>query len=775
MSRSLTEADLTKALPRLEGKLVVEGISAPVVITRDQYGIPHVEASNWEDAFFGQGFACAQDRLWQMDFDRLRAQGRWSEMAGQAGLSSDLLLRRMDLAAAARQDLEILDPETRSMLEAYARGVNQFMAGDDPLPCEYNLTGTIPEAWEPWHSLAIYKVRHVNMGTWELKAFRARLLKELGPETAARLFPQYREGDPLIVPPGEIYSPGAVWDALEEFQEASDSVVWFSDEGSGSNNWVVSGQLTRSGRPLLAGDPHRPLEVPNVYYQNHVRCPEFGVSGLSFAGIPGFPHFGQNDEVAWCITHTGADTQDIFIEEFRQEAGRLEYRWKDGWEPARVRRESVSVRGDQPVELEVVTTRHGPVVAGDPRRGWGLSFKYVATHEPDSTATCFLPLMRAACSDDLEEAVRDWVDPCNCMLFADQGGDIGLRVRGKLPVRSRANAWLPVPGWTGEHEWKGYVPFEEMPRERNPETGFIVTANNRVVGDEYPHYISTQFAPGFRASRIISHLRDATDLTARDMSRIHADVVSIPARELVPVLLQRADPDDIPEGIDLEGWDGSMEEGSLEATVFSAWRNRIMLKVLSPLGFLVNEIQSGNRASMRTAANLRVHLPSIIQDERSPWLPSGHTWEAIVRDALKKCVRDLEAFLGKDPAKWQWRRIHCSAHRHPLSGVFPGNQDLLDPPTLGLGGDYDTVRAASYLPVPSGHMEVIAGSAARYCFDLGDRSGSFWIVPLGASGHPGSENFRDQMNMWSEVTSIRQDNARAEVSPSRQEIHPGSH
>ncbi len=461
--------DLRAALPELNGSVTLKGLIGPVTVHRDSLGIPHVQAASQRDAFLAQGFVTAQDRLWQMEYDRRRGSGRWAEVVGPSAVEGDILMRKFRLEASARADYLASTASTQEMLDAYAEGVNAFIEtsqeSGQPLPIEYRITGLHPEPWQPWDGLIVFKVRHILMVVFEAKSWRDQLLREIGPEKLAAMFPGYQPGQLLILPPGETYS-GPLEESLEELRAGAAALdsrneTWCetgNETGLGSNSWVLSGSRTASGKPLLAGDSHRALGTPNVYYQNHLACPDFDVVGISIPGVPGFPHFGHNNWVAWCITHLSADYQDLYIEHFKPSDPFL-YRYRNRWLPAEVYEETIKVRGGSDVPLRVRVTRHGPIISGDPEEGTGLAFKYTGTDGAKAWAdTIPLMLMSRNC-DELTESMRGWVDPCNNFLMADVHGNIGYTSRGEIPIRSRVNALLPVPGWTGEHEWQGSIPF----------------------------------------------------------------------------------------------------------------------------------------------------------------------------------------------------------------------------------------------------------------------------------------------------------------------------
>jgi len=748
---ALTRQDLAAALPDLDGPIHLPGLRSRVEVWRDGDGVPHIMAASAHDAFFAQGFVHAQDRLWHMEYDRRRAYGRWAECAGVVALAQDIHFRRLRLGQSARADYEAVNAETRAMLDAYAAGVNAFLGTTRALPVEYRLLDGPPEPWTPGDSLAVFKVRHVDMGAWQAKLWRARLLHHLGPELTAKLCPGTQPNPTLIVPPGAEYR-GPAHQGLEILAAGSPLLAEVGDWGSGSNNWALSGDRTASGKPLVAGDPHRALDVPNVYYQNHLACPEFDAIGLSFPGVPGLPHFGHNQFVAWCVTHAMADCQDLFVERFDPE-NPTRYWFREEWRQAVVARETIRVRGAGPVEIDVTITHHGPIALGDPGRGHAIAFRYSATADPNRTFEALRPMLRTRSADELEASMRPWIDPVNNLVFADVHGTIGYRTRGQVPVRAAANAWLPVPGWDGDHEWQGVIPFDAMPAQRNPETGWIASANSRIAGSDYPHYLGLDFAPDFRTRRVIAHLRLAERATAADMAAIHADRVSIPARELIALLDGVASADSL-AGLALErlrAWDGVMDRDGVAPTIFAAVRERLMRALLAPLfGPLAPEaFGTMPGGPVNHAARLKALLAEWIRRDERTLLPPGDDWPAALRRALEEAVADLRAALGPDPDAWRWSRVHVTRPRHPLSPVFPEDAALLDPPSVATGGDGETVQAGGY--VPAAGYAVTMTSVARYVFDLGDWGNSAWIVPLGTSGHPGSPHYADQAQDWANI------------------------
>ena len=769
----ITLKDCQTALPDLKGSVTLPGLAGPVRVYRDSLGIPHVQAPSQRDAYLAQGFVTAQDRLWQMEYDRRRGSGRWAEVVGPHALAEDKLMRKFRLEASARADYLASNSSTREMLDAYAQGVNSFIqdCGESSeetdrktrqaFPIEYCIAGLRPEPWQPWDGLIVFKVRHILMGVFESKTWRAQLLREIGPDKLAVMFPGYQPGQLLILPPGKTYSgppEESLTESLEELRAGAAALNPLNETGLGSNSWVLSGSRTASGKPLLAGDSHRALGTPNVYYQNHLACPDFDVVGFSIPGVPGFPHFGHNNWVAWCITHLSADYQDLYIEHFKPN-DHNRYRYRNHWLTAKVYDETIRVRGGSDAHVRVWVTRHGPIISGDPGEGTGLAFKYTATDGAKAWADTIPQMLMSRNCDELMESMRSWVDPCNNFLTADVHGNIGYLSRGEIPLRSLANALLPVPGWTGEHEWQGNIPFDELPRSMNPEQGYFATANNRQVDEDYPYYISLDFASGFRVERVthaLLSIKDATgkDATASDMARVHSDRLSIPARNYIE-FLRRVEPLDRGSTQAKERllqWSCQMDADRVEPTIYSSWRDALLLEILQyNLGEKLAALawNPSDRGQGLFLGRLKDLIMDHMLSSDTSLLPPGQSWPVLASRALASAVAGLHRELGEDMERWRWDRVHRARPKHTLSDAFPEVADILDPPSIPLAGDADTPLAGSYAP---GDFATVGSlSVARYAFDLADWNNCFWAVPLGSSGHPGSPHYHDQLDTWRRV------------------------
>ncbi len=756
----LTEADLKAALPDVTTPQTFSQLKSGTSIRRDGWGIPHIKAENEYDLFFAQGFATAQDRLFQMDFDRLRCLGRAAEYLGAAAVEQDKLMRRRRMERVSKFDYSIASPEVKTAVDAYTDGVNAFIESTEALPVEYKLLGARPERWEPWHCVVVYKVRNTAEGSFQGKLWLARLAAEIGPERAAKLSPGYQPGSLLTVPPGERYS-GPVLNAVDELRTVVEASSMLNDIDGGSNGWAVAGDRTESGLPLVAGDSHRGLEAPNVYYQVHLIGPDFAALGHSIPGVPMALHFCHNEHIGWGMTHGGVDTQDLFVEQFRTSNGKTEYLYKDAWTQADVSSETLKVKGGEDVQVRVVETHHGPVIAGDSTNGYGVALADPGSREGTPWLDAAYRVMKSKSADEFEEAFEGWTDRVNNYPYADVHGNFGYTLRGRIPVRGSSNGWGPVPGWTGEHEWQGYILPAELPRTRNPETGWVVTCNQRVVDESYPYYLTNFFGSGFRAERIASRIADleGKKISVEDMSSIHADVTSVPAQALQKALarLSQLDGKAADAVKRLLDWDCSLGVDSTKAALFEMVSGKLYEAIVrgnygSLAENMISSLDPGAEEHFRR--HLKSSLVVALESGDTDVLPEGTTWDSIISSSIEEAITELESRLGDDWSKWRWGDLHGSAQQHPLSAIFPEIADQLNPPRIETAGDGDTPYASGARTGTA--FTTGSGPINRYIHDPSNWSNGRWIVPLGASGHPGSPHYTDQQEMWAKVETIPQ-------------------
>jgi penicillin amidase len=714
------------------------------------------------DAFSALGFVHAQDRLWQMEVLLRRGIGRYAEWVGKSAVPADALARRVDTAGASIRDFAMLGRESREMLEAYARGVNAFIAGRK-WPLEYAILKTEPIRWEPWHAIAVMRQIGFLMGSVWWKLWRAAALPIVGPEAVSKLRFDDAGDDLRCIPPGEAGQRYLA--ALGDLQPAVEALLGAQqvmEVGGGSNNWALSPQRTTTGRPLLAGDPHRVLEMPNMYYQTHLACDDFDVIGLTVPGVPGFPHYGHSKHVAWCVTHAFMDIHDLFVEQLDDK--RTRYRTKAGWEPTVRRTETIKVRGEADSEIEVVETGHGPIIVDD-GKGPALALRSVQFAVIDRSFDCMLPMLRATSVDALYDATREWGLIDHNLVAGDIVGHIGNRVRAKVPLRPRANGWLPVPGWSGEHEWNGMIPFDQMPHCIDPEGGLIVTANNRVTEND-PHYLSTDSMPPHRARRIWQRLQAAPKHGTEEMAAIHRDRVSLVAREFIerlsPLKLNGAA---AALQATITAWNGEMNADSAAAAAYAAVRAALTKLVFRCSGLAASaNYQATVPPGVFGESQLWWTLPQLLRTDDVALL-GGRNWDELLREAIETVAAETT-----QPA---WGSVHTPVLRHPLSSIFPEHSALLDKPCGEIGGDNDTVFATGY--VARVGMRATYASLCRYVVDVGGWDNCSWIVFHGASGHTGSPWYDNQNARWAagELVPMLYDWAKIEATAAaRQTLSP---
>ncbi|WP_229737759.1 penicillin acylase family protein [Primorskyibacter flagellatus] len=717
--------------------LSLPGLAATGEVLRDAWGIPHVRAASTRDVFVLNGYVHASDRMWQMEAALRRAVGRFAEWAGPSALPADRLARQLGAEAASRRDYDALKPETKEMLDAYAAGVNAWIDAGGTT-AEHDLLDAKPMRWEPWFSVAVMRQRGILMGSVWFKLWRAAALGTIGAEAVPLL--RYDDGGPErhIVPQGS--TGDRLTASLADLAPAIEALSGKAPQDGtvgGSNNLVVGGARTASGMPLVAGDPHRQYEIPGMYTQLHLTGPEFDAIGFSVPGVPAFPHFCHTENVAWCVTHTFADLHDVYVEQFDEAGGRV--RTAGGWQPTTRREEVIAVRGAADDSITVTETGHGPVIAGDPGSGTALALKSSQLFDTDRSIDCLLPMLTAPTLDTFYDRCKGWGVIDHNLVGADRDGHIGVLVRAVVPDRDRINGWLPVPGWTGDHEWRGYIPFERMPRQLDPECGYIVTANNRPVPEDHPDYITTDCHPTTRASRLAGRIERLSGLTPGDMADFLRDTDSAPAREITARILAAQ-----PPGADsllrvLAAWDGRMDPGLTAPTIYILIRQE-MTRILCRLSGL--EAASAHYAASPAPGipalnQLWWTLPNLLRHDDTTLL-GGKNWTDVIREAVATVAR------AGVPAPWS--TAHLPAFVHPLGHLFPDAPGAAAPSSDPTGGDGDCVLATGGFPGTG--TRSIYGPVARYVFDLADWDNSRWIVFHGSSGDAGSAHYSDQNPLW---------------------------
>lgn len=718
----------------------VEGLENKLTIQRDQWGVPHVSAQSSADAFFGQGFVQAQDRIGQMEYDRRRAHGEWAEIAGSGAVNFDKFVRRCGLRQAADREYNALSPAAQKVLDAFAAGVNAYLLTNQPLPPDLSLIRLTPDPWSPQDCCAVFLMRHVVFANWQKKLWRGRLINALGADEVIRLHDSEDRMVPLITGPPDLASPSSrAGDPAVESVLAA--MAQLAEPAAGSNAWALSGARTATGRPLIAGDPHRAIEAPSIYYQCHLRAPEFDAIGLAFVGVPGFPHFGHSQHTAWAITNANGDYQDLYVEPAVVRSARIE---------------TIAVRDAAPIEIECYETERGPIVFGDPASGASLALRSTALVEASSGLEVLDPMLRATTTAELDAVMASWVDPVNNFVSADTQGSIAYRTVGRIPLRDRANSWGPVAGGDPQFDWTGDIPFTEMPQSVNPESGLIVTANQQIASDDYPYFMGFDYSRPDRALRLHDRLDDMNKASVDDMRAVLRDRVSLGAQIWVPLVLEALEGESEFNYLSsiFSGWDYSMDPDSVAATLYVVIRDFVGKEIAdNPIFDSVRLPYAEEPAGAFQPLSLRlwVLLTSLLEKNDTSLISSGQSWSDLLRSGVASALDYLRREIGSDESRWQWGKLHQCAPRHPfVLGSSPETRaawaQALNPPSVGMGGEWDTVMCAAH---PAGYgFGVITTSVARYVFAVGDWDECAWIVPLGASGDSSSPHYCDQQEKW---------------------------
>jgi penicillin amidase len=733
---------LRRSLTQIDGTLKMAGLQGPVEVIRDRYGIPHIYASTDHDAFFALGYAHAQDRLWQMELQRRIGAGRLSEIFGDKTLETDQFLRTVGFYRAAQAAWPALSPETQATLQAYADGVNAFLAGGHALPPEFAILGVKPEPWLPADSLVWAKMMAWNLGeTYGDDLLHAELIAALGPERSAQLAYIYPAGAPVIL-------PQEAMTGLLEAGKALREQTGLGGKQVGSNNWVVSGARTASGKPLLANDPHLGAQIPSIWYLASVQGERVHAIGATLPGTP-LVVIGHNQDIAWGVTNLGPDVQDLFIERVNP-ANPNQYEVDGRWADMQVIPEQISVKGKkEPVKWAARATRHGPLISDvTSQRGQALALRWPALDPGDTTVQAFLEVNYAHNWDDLTRALQLYVAPAQNFVYADREGNIGYFGPGKIPIRAAGDGSAPVPGWNDDYAWTGWIPFDQLPHAYNPAEGYLVTANNRVTPDGYPYFITNNWAPPYRAERIRELLSATQGLTPNDFARIQGDQQSAQARELLPLLLavQPQTPEEAQALDILRRWDGIISPDAAAPAIYEAWYTKLF-------GALLGDDLGGEVGDYFTTANDPILLARILGGEEAVWCdnvltPGPETCAETACVALQDALEELQQRLGKDMGKWRWGDLHRTVFPHnPFSQV-----SFLKPlfeRSIVTGGDSFTVNPGPYkleAPFDSGWVP-----SYREIIDLADLGNSRFIHTTGQSGNFLSKHYDDLIPLWRQV------------------------
>ncbi|RME90238.1 MAG: penicillin acylase family protein [Anaerolineae bacterium] len=794
------KSNAPKSFPQVDGEITLPGLDGPVDIYRDRMGIPHIYATTLHDLFFAQGYVHAQDRFWQMDFWRHIGSARLAEMFGKSQVETDAFLRTLGWRQVAEQEWEGLSPESQAILTAYAEGVNAYLADHTgtELSLEYGVLALLnpdyePEPWTPVHSLTWAKAMAWDLrGNLSDEIERAILLKSLTPEQVDQLFPPYPEDMPVIVPAiGEgapaTSSPAGMPSpypdaAFADLQQAADNLALLdavlgpAGSAIGSNSWAVSGALTDTGMPYLANDPHLGIQMPSIWYQIGLHCQPrseacpFEVAGFSFAGVPGVI-IGHNDRIAWGFTNVGPDVMDLYIEKVNPENPN-QYEVNGEWVEFETRTEVIQVAGGDPVEITVRSTRHGPVISDTygplkdkveatatpfrERAGIELPEDYVialrwTALEPSYVFEAIWGFNKAQNWEEFRQAARQFAVPAQNLLYADVDGNIGYQMPGLIPIRAGGDGRFPVPGWTDDYEWTGYIPFEELPYAFNPASGYIVTANNRVPPWDYEYLVTYDWNYGFRARRIVQMIEEASGkIDMAYLQKMQGDNYNAAAEIVVPALMQVSLPD---EHLNerralLASWDYQNDMDSAPAALFAVfWKN-----------LLADTFHDDLPEAYYPDGGSRwfVVMRSLLQSPEDPLWDDTSTPEVETRDqvlvrAFSEAVAEIEDLLGKDASRWAWGDLHTATFENQTlgqSGLAP-IENLFNRGPFPTAGGADIVNATGWDPSKGYVVDWLP--SMRMIVDLSNLDNSITVHTTGQSGHAYHPHYIDMADLWRNI------------------------
>lgn len=751
---------LRGGLPPTEGEMAVAGLAAPVEIVRDENAVPHIFAASARDAYFTLGWLHAGDRLFQMEMLRRAGAGRLAEAVGEPGLRLDRYMRTLGIYRHAEASYAALEPEVRESLDAYADGVNAWLQGrKGPLPIEFQLLGIEPEPWRPADSIVWGKLMALQLtGNSRHELQRARLLQRFSPEQVETLFPPY---------PGDAPSTVAALPDGVDFDRWASVALPELGPPRASNEWVVGGAHTDTGKPVLANDPHLGLAAPILWYLARIEAPGLSLAGATAPGVP-FHMFGHNGTIAWGITTTGSDVQDLYVERL-DPADPSRYMTPAGPRPFGTREEVIRVKGGTEERINVRTTRHGPVVsdvedgpAGAVPEGHVLALAFTALDDEDTTAGTFHHLNRATDWEGFRRALSRFKVPQQNFVYADTAGNIGFLAPGLIPIRSRGEGLLPVPGWTDEHAWTGYIPFDELPRTLNPPDGRIVNANNRITPPDYPWLLSKDWEDPYRAQRIEEVLDAGAPHGVEQAEALLADNVDLAARELLPLMLTiRSEDPLIAEALRmLGGWDAEMSRDRPEPLIFQSWLRELNRDLYADeLGPMFREIWN---LAPRSVALMLGTDHSWCDDQGTPG--RTETCGERLESSLRRALDQLSERHGPDPQAWRWGSEHRAPLSHQVISRIPVLRDVFD---IGIetDGSFHTVnRGAGRISDDAAPFAHNHGAGYRAIYELADLTRSRFMIATGQSGNPLSPHYGDFVERWRDGRHVTLDTDRTAIA-----------
>jgi penicillin amidase len=720
-----------QVLSQVEGEIKLPGLKEPVEVLRDRWGVAHIYAQNQHDLFFAQGFVAAQDRLFQIDLWRRVAVGQTAEIFGEEGIEADRFARLVLYRGDTTPEWTSYAPDTQEIVTAFTDGINACIAqmeNDDKLPIEFQILGYKPGRWQPEDVLG--RMSGIIMtSNWQREVARAILISRVGVERAREVAPT---DPPREFAPAPGVDLAAITPDIFKGYLAASRTLNFSPSMTESNNWVIDGSLSASGKPMLASDPHRALGLPSLRYMVHLHAPGWNAIGAGEPALPGIA-LGHNERIAWGITIVGTDQADLYVEETRPGDER-QYKVGDAWQPMNIIRESIRVRGrTEPLELELRFTRHGPVIFQDEVRGTAIALKWAGSEPGGAAYLGGLSVARAKNRQEFLKALEACHVPCLNYVYADMDGEIGWVATALTPIRKNWDGLLPVPGAGGQYEWQGFLSVKDLPQSFNPPRRWLATANHNILPPGYPHQIAYEWSGPQRFQRIQSRLSERKKFTLDDFQSIQHDSKSIPGLALAEL----ANNLDLPAEMDpyrklLTEWDGVLSREAKAGPLYAAWLQELLN------AFFAESLPKDPRLER---ADLR---STTVLVERLSRSPKGHT--ELLRTTFAAAVGRVKELHGVDATKWSWGKVHTASFTHPVASLGPAYEQAFNLGPVERTGDGHTPNNTRH----DDNFKQVHGASYRHLFDLADWDRGLATNTPGQSGQLGSPHYADLLPLWAD-------------------------
>ncbi|KZN47461.1 hypothetical protein N474_22240 [Pseudoalteromonas luteoviolacea CPMOR-2] len=755
-----------QSLPKSTGESYVTGLTNSVKVSRDEDGIVYINAETNEDAYFALGYAHAQDRMWQLEFQRRIVQGRLSEVFGTDTVPYDAWMRTLGLDRAAKSSWEVLSPNAKASLTSYAAGINAWLEAKPQLPVEFEVLGITPEKWTEYDSLAWIKVFALNLsGNLSVELANSLSINKMSEEQRSQIYGDYPKGAPVTVSYLKQHSIDSLTALLQNNLNIEKNLK-IGGKYVGSNAWVISGEHTANGAPLLANDPHLGLQLPSPWYVASLKGSTLNVTGMTLVGLP-VVIFGRNEQVAWGGTNMMADTQDLYVEQLNP-SNSSEYKYEGEWIQFETRTELVDVKAEfpeslryplEPVKVEVKTSVNGPIITGvNGAIDQPVALKWTALMPKDTSYESFFKANYAKNWDEFKHAFSFHVAPALNIVYADQDNNIAYIGIGKIPKRNHGNGQLPSPGWLESHQWKGFIPFEEMPSSLNPESGYLINANNKVADENYAYFISNDWAHPARAERIeqliVEKIASGQKVDIDYTKRMHGDEIDISAVRLAKYLSGfKGETESQKDAIErLQNWSGNMAQDSIGATVFYMWV-RNLREALFKDTFTSSWGEDEKQAILQSELELIEYGEVLTAIEQSPqdWCKPDGDCRSLILSSLDSATEQISKLVGGNSNDWQWGRLQKTTYEHSVFSRV-NLLDIIFNREISNGGAPNTINVASGRFDKSEGFQQIFGASFRQIISMGKvEKRHLYMNSTGQSGNILSDHYDDMIKPFQEV------------------------